>query len=175
MKSRSSSCPFPLSHRQLLQNQMIPNKATVNNLASHDPFSLYERPWHSHLSTSILILCGAGYGKQLQSAIHTCLSISMALKPFVRPWPLFLVSWSFTQSEGPLGQGISPSQGRYLNTGQHKQNKCIQTSMPQVGFELMIPVFEGAKTVHALDRAATVIARYMYKSQMSVRPSHPFL
>jgi hypothetical protein len=29
--------------------------------------------------------------------------------------------------------------------------------MPRVGFELMIPVFERAKTVHALDGAATVI------------------
>jgi hypothetical protein len=30
--------------------------------------------------------------------------------------------------------------------------------MPQVGFEPMIPVFERAKTVHALDRVATVNA-----------------
>jgi hypothetical protein len=29
--------------------------------------------------------------------------------------------------------------------------------MPRVGFELMIPVFERAKTVQALDLAATVI------------------
>jgi hypothetical protein len=29
--------------------------------------------------------------------------------------------------------------------------------MPRVGFEPKIPVFERAKTVHALDRAATVI------------------
>jgi hypothetical protein len=29
--------------------------------------------------------------------------------------------------------------------------------MPSVGFEPMIPVFEPAKTVHALDHAATVI------------------
>jgi hypothetical protein len=29
--------------------------------------------------------------------------------------------------------------------------------MPQVGFEPTIPVFERAKTVHALDRAVTVI------------------
>jgi hypothetical protein len=29
--------------------------------------------------------------------------------------------------------------------------------MPRVGFELTIAVFEGAKTVHALDRAATLI------------------
>jgi hypothetical protein len=29
--------------------------------------------------------------------------------------------------------------------------------MPQVGFEITIPVFEQAKTFHAIDRAATVI------------------
>jgi hypothetical protein len=34
------------------------------------------------------------------------------------------------------------------------QNKHIQTSMSRVGFEPMIPVFERAKTVDALDRAA---------------------
>jgi hypothetical protein len=33
------------------------------------------------------------------------------------------------------------------------QNKRTQTSMPQVRFEPMIPVFEQAKTVHALDGA----------------------
>jgi hypothetical protein len=32
-----------------------------------------------------------------------------------------------------------------------------QTSMPRVGFEPTIPAFERAKTIHALDRAATVI------------------
>jgi hypothetical protein len=29
--------------------------------------------------------------------------------------------------------------------------------MPRVGFESTIPVFERAKTVHALDRAANVV------------------
>jgi hypothetical protein len=37
------------------------------------------------------------------------------------------------------------------------QNQCTQTSMPRVRFEHMTPVFELSKTVHALDRAATVI------------------
>jgi hypothetical protein len=37
------------------------------------------------------------------------------------------------------------------------QNERTQTSMPRVGFELTIPVFQREKTVHALDRAATVI------------------
>jgi hypothetical protein len=37
------------------------------------------------------------------------------------------------------------------------QNKRTQTSMPDVGFKPTIPVFERAKTVHALDRAGTAI------------------
>jgi hypothetical protein len=34
--------------------------------------------------------------------------------------------------------------------------------MPQVGFRPTIPVFERAKTVHALDRAANMIGKYFY-------------
>jgi hypothetical protein len=37
------------------------------------------------------------------------------------------------------------------------QNKHTQTSTPWVGFEPTIPAFDRAKTVHALDCAATVI------------------
>jgi hypothetical protein len=40
------------------------------------------------------------------------------------------------------------------------QNKHTQTSMPRVGFEPTIPAFERANTVHALDRAVTVIGNY---------------
>jgi hypothetical protein len=32
----------------------------------------------------------------------------------------FSVFWSYTQAVGLLGQGISPSQGLYLHTEQHK-------------------------------------------------------
>jgi hypothetical protein len=43
------------------------------------------------------------------------------------------------------------------------QNKRTQTSMPRVGFDPTIPVFERAKTVRALDSAATVIGEaYMF-------------
>jgi hypothetical protein len=51
-----------------------------------------------------------------------------------------------------LGRGISPSQGRYLNREQQKQNKRTQTSMLQVRIEPTIPVFERSQTVHALAR-----------------------
>jgi hypothetical protein len=46
---------------------------------------------------------------------------------------------------------------RKVATGHHKQNKRTQISIPRVGFEPTIPVFEWAKIVHALDRATTVI------------------
>jgi hypothetical protein len=61
-------------------------------------------------------------------------------------------------SLGLLRRVISPSQGRYLT---QTQNKHQQTSMPRAGFEPTIPAFERAKTVHDLDRAATVIGRQM--------------
>jgi hypothetical protein len=58
-----------------------------------------------------------------------------------------------------LRRGISPTQGRYLHSEQHKHriNAHTQISMRGVGFERMIPAFERAKTVHTLDRATTVI------------------
>jgi hypothetical protein len=62
---------------------------------------------------------------------------------------------------GLLGRRIDPSQGRYLT---QTQNKRIQTSMPWVGFDSMIPVFERTKTVHVLDRAATVISKIIINS-----------
>jgi hypothetical protein len=50
------------------------------------------------------------------SFIHS----SMALQPFVGPWPLFSFVIFFTQTVVLLGRVNSPSQGRYLHTGQHK-------------------------------------------------------
>jgi hypothetical protein len=77
----------------------------------------------------------------------------MALQPFC--WALasfFLSSLSYTLSVGLLGRAISVSQGVYLYTGQHKR-----TSMPRVGFEPTISVFERAKTVRVSDLTSTVI------------------
>jgi hypothetical protein len=53
---------------------------------------------------------------------------------------------------------------RQLSTHRTTQthNKHTQTSMPRVGYEPTIPVFKRAKTVHALDRAATVIGGRFY-------------
>jgi hypothetical protein len=45
---------------------------------------------------------------------------------------------------------------RHTHKTAQTQNKRTQISIPQVGFEFTIPAFERAKTVLALDRAATV-------------------
>jgi hypothetical protein len=58
----------------------------------------------------------------------------------------------FTHTVGLLGRVISPTQGRYL----HRINAHTDT-YSWLEFESTIPVFERAKTVHILDRAATVI------------------
>jgi hypothetical protein len=42
--------------------------------------------------------------------------------------------------------------------------------MSQVGFEITIPVFERSKTVHALDRAATVTGMLVKSSTRHYNP-----
>jgi hypothetical protein len=83
----------------------------------------------------------------------------MALPAHSGPRPLIQFRNHFSQTVGLLGRVISPSQGRYLNTGQHKHRinaYTYQTYKPRVRFEPTIPASERAKTIHALDRAATV-------------------
>jgi hypothetical protein len=53
-------------------------------------------------------------------------------------------------------------------TATYTQNKPIQTSMPWVGFKPTTPSFERTKTVHALDRAATVIRITFMKGKFSL-------
>jgi hypothetical protein len=89
----------------------------------------------------------------IHPSIHPPTYLPMTLQPFVGPCALFQFPDLFTQSVGLLGREISPSQGRYLHAGHQKtQNRRTYTSMPQVGFEPSIPVFEQVKTVHAIDR-----------------------
>jgi hypothetical protein len=54
----------------------------------------------------------------------------MTLQPFIGPWPLLQFhNPFFIQSVGLLGRVISPSEGRYLHTGQHKQRINAQTDI----------------------------------------------
>jgi hypothetical protein len=89
-----------------------------------------------------------------------CLSVcgSTALVDFGR----FLSFIICTQFVGLPGRGISPSQGNCV----HRRNS--HPSMPRVGLEPTILVFERAKTVHA---AATVIVRDRFAFRISIHKS----
>jgi hypothetical protein len=80
----------------------------------------------------------------------------MAVQPF-GPWPLFL---SPLHSRYDSLDGGSARRKAATYTAQ-AHNKRTQTTMPRVGLEPTIPVYERAKTVHALDRAATAIGNFL--------------
>jgi hypothetical protein len=82
--------------------------------------------------------------------------LSLALESFVGPWPLFSFLIVYTVGRTPW-TGYEPVTRPLPIHRTQTQNKRTQTSMPRVGFEPTTPVFERAKTVHALDRAITVI------------------
>jgi hypothetical protein len=99
--------------------------------------------------------------------MHMFLSLFSPLLPLWsmgHPWnALFHFSFFILrQSAGLLRRGISPSQGRYVHTEQHKHRINAQSSIRCVGFEPTIPIFVRAKTVNALHRAATVIGTFLY-------------
>jgi hypothetical protein len=97
-----------------------------------------------------------------------CTFPSMALPARSGPRLLIQLRNHFSQTVGLIGRVISPSQGLYLNTGQRKHrinSYTHQTSMPWVELEPTIPASERTKTVHALDRAATVTALFFTLSQ----------
>jgi hypothetical protein len=74
-------------------------------------------------------------------------------------WALAAISvpWSYRVGKTPR-TGDQPVARPLPTQGTTKpQKKRTQTSMPWVGFEPTIPVFERAKTVHALDRADTEV------------------
>jgi hypothetical protein len=83
--------------------------------------------------------------------------LCMVLQPFCGPLPHFQFLTLYTVGRTPWTGDQPVARALPTRKTTRTQNKRIQTSMPQVGFEPTIPVFERAKTVHALDRAATVI------------------
>jgi hypothetical protein len=89
----------------------------------------------------------------------------MVVQPFVGPWPLLQFRNLFYTDGRTPWTGDQPV-ARPLPTHRttQTQNKRTQTSMPQVGLEPTIPVFERASTVHALDLAATVIRTVCFTS-----------
>jgi hypothetical protein len=65
--------------------------------------------------------------KIYDSPICSQIFFSTTLPAHSEPRPLIQFRIHFSQTVGLLGRVISSSQGRYLYTGQHKQNKRIHT------------------------------------------------
>jgi hypothetical protein len=93
------------------------------------------------------------------SSNYLSIDLSMALQPFVGPWPLFQLLDFYTVGRSPWTSDQPVARPLPAHRTTQTQNKRTQTPMPRVGFEPTIPVFERAKAVHALDRAATVSGR----------------
>jgi hypothetical protein len=100
------------------------------------------------------------------SFIHS----SMALQPFVGPWPLLQFRNLFYTDSKTSWMRDQPV-ARPLPTHRtiQTQIKRTQTSMPRVGFETTIPAFERAKIIHALDRAATMIGQLKYRTCIKLK------
>jgi hypothetical protein len=97
----------------------------------------------AHLALSILSLSLSLYGLQLFGVFEPQ-SLFQLLNLYIvgrMPW----------KGDQPVARPL------HTHGTTQSQNKCIQASMPRVGFEPMIPVFEQVKMVHALDPTATVI------------------
>jgi hypothetical protein len=90
----------------------------------------------------------------------------IALLAHLVPRPLIQFRNHFSQTVGLIGRVISPSQGRYLNTGQYEHRINIHTKVHvRSGFEPTIPASERAKTAHALNRAVTVTSQNSFAKQ----------
>jgi hypothetical protein len=105
-------------------------------------------------------VCKPEYGYNFVKAFlvlpYLSIYLLMALQPFVGPWPLFSFLILYTIGRIPW-TGDQPVARPLPIHRTQIQNKRTQTSMAQVGFEPPITVIERAKTVHALDRAATLL------------------
>jgi hypothetical protein len=91
-------------------------------------FSLSSNIPHVHLQSALVlflqitfsnnVVSTSGFGICFGTFYSPSRSVSFC-SPLEHGWPLFSVSWSYTQPVGHLGRGISPSQGRYLHAEQH--------------------------------------------------------
>jgi hypothetical protein len=106
----------------------------------------------------------------LSRCLSACLPVCLWFYSPLLDLGLFFSFLICKHSVGLLWRGISPSQGRYLHRTVQTQNKRIHTSIPRVGFEPPIPLFERAKTVHALDRAAPMIG-HLFVCPIEISPS----
>jgi hypothetical protein len=92
------------------------------------------RPINSQNRTQGLCICSQELwpldnrsGHKRESSCKFVMIFLMTLPAHSGPLPIIQFRNHFSQTVGLLGRVINPSQGLYLNTWQHKQNKRIHT------------------------------------------------
>jgi hypothetical protein len=112
---------------------------------------------HPHTYSVNISKCNNLDGINLTCCWIIHIYLRMALRPFIGPWSLFSFLIIYIVGRTPWKVDQPVAWQLPTNRTTQTQNKRTQASTLQVGFELTIPVFERAKTIHALDRATTVI------------------
>jgi hypothetical protein len=112
--------------------------------------------WDRNRSTAVGCLRWGHYFLRNHTGLNNS---SLALQPFVGPWPLFQFNNLFSmRTVGLLGRGISPSQGRYIHTGQQKHRINEHTDIHALsGIRTHDSSVRPSENSSPLDRAATVI------------------
>jgi hypothetical protein len=107
--------------------------------------------------------------KRVQNTSLLLLLLLMALQPFCWALAVLIVPWSYTQSIGLLGRGISSSQGRYLHTGQHKHRMNTHIH------PYLHAGIDRAKSVHAFYRTDTAIHQMAWVRERTIPAVLPAL
>jgi hypothetical protein len=98
----------------------------------------------------------------LSDCLSFCLSICLSIYNRLLDLDRFFSFLIFYTVGGTPWTGDQPvARSLPAHRTAQTQNNRKQTSKHRVGFEPMIAVFELAKTVHALDRAAAMIGTYV--------------
>jgi hypothetical protein len=104
-----------------------------------------------HIRRSIYVSVYLSIYLSIYPSIYSSTSLVNLARFFFQFLNLYTVGRTLWTGDQPVSRPLPTHRTTQI------ENKRTQTFMPRVGFESMIPVSERAKTVHGLDRAATVI------------------
>jgi hypothetical protein len=127
-----------------------------------------------YLSVYLSICLSVCLSVCLSASLSVCLSVYLSIyqwlySPFLGPCLFFSFNLFYTDVRTPWTGDKPVARPLPTHRTTQTQNKCTRTYMPRVRFEPTIPVFEWTKTVHALDRAVTVIGLTQnYNSEKSL-------
>jgi hypothetical protein len=123
---------------------------------------LLQFKWAHYVNSDLCYPCTILVAIRVFSEEEDWVSVGVAIRSFIHQWlysPLlgpglfFSFVISFTQTVGFLGPGFSPSQGRYLHTGQHKHGINAHTDIHALnGIRTHDPSVRGSEDSSCGDR-----------------------